>query len=915
MRMGRPLRLALLVGLAGLSGIAAAEHPSSPDRGGAFETAQLMGQQHGRQDVEVTHQPPSAQPLDRPAAPAPEAPRPIDTTPIWFHLKRHDLPAAEADMIRLQAEHPEWRAPADLRHALEVARLRAALTAGDAAELQRQASRSGPLDVCADADLAWALIAAGGPPGRDTLLSMAAQCHDPGVATGSMDRYLRGVPAGQGPMVWERLQGSEWTPPVRRVLDGFAAATIHDQIKEKSLPPDRLAALEHGVAVLRDADLAEALGWRELAAGRVAEAGEWFSRALAWGGGTGAREGLARARISLGQLDQAAAQLPADSQLRPVLADAFLDLALAAASRGEPFPAVAADIRKADTLGRKDGWEVVGWKLLDLGQSSAAVEAFAEAPASEGAIYGRVLATRAAMGGDAANALACEHKDSSNRLAAACADGLAERQLAAYQAGRYQETEQLGDRLAAVAPDHRGGRTLAAWSYLRDGQPQKAARLFGQLYDEQPDRDLAGGLADSLQASGQEAALTQRVARGDAVLRDIVDSRISQVAYDRKQFDLAARSAAVQAPLAGLGGWQTGSGFELRETNGQAGLGRMSIAAPRLFAQEMVDDLKIRLDLVGARVSSGTPSPSADFGHGFAPGGMSALSASDIWQPRVSVRSERPGWTVGMRLSSTPLAGPIEARPTAAVGVVRHADPLILSGTLFSESVAGSMLSFSGQRDPLSGSRWGRVTDSGASIQAIYLPAERISLALGAEAASLAGHNVAGNDRLAVRLDAAYDLRPDGLDHLRLGPFLSWAHFRRNLSFFTFGQGGYYSPESDRRAGFLADMLTKEGRSWQLEAKASASYAHAIEDTSPRFPLDASGPMFAGSRTDGLDRDLSLRASWLASDHLILSGFARYSEAPHYADTAVGVFLTIPFSARQGVFSVDLPDSFFAPFH
>ena len=48
---------------------------------------------------------------------------------------------------------------------------------------------------------------------------------------------------------------------------------------------------------------------------------------------------------------------------------------------------------------------------------------------------------------------------------------------------------------------------------------------------------------------------------------------------------------------------------------------------------------------------------------------------------------------------------------------------------------------------------------------------------------------------------------------------------------------------------------------------------------------------------------------------MILSGFAGYSNAPGYNGFVIGLFISIPFGARQGVFSVDLPDSTFRPFN
>lgn len=186
---------------------------------------------------------------------------------------------------------------------------------------------------------------------------------------------------------------------------------------------------------------------------------------------------------------------------------------------------------------------------------------------------------------------------------------------------------------------------------------------------------------------------------------------------------------------------------------------------------------------------------------------------------------------------------------------------------------------------------------------------------LSGEAAALQGEDVKDNTRVSARLDLSYDLKPDGFDHLRVGPFASYARFDHNLSHYTWGHGGYYSPSQDLRQGLALDALTTEGQRWQVEARASVALAQAEEDAAPRFWLgDDAGGQYDASRTDGVNGQVSLRASTLLGDHLILSGFSRYQAAPQYTDVAIGAFLTIPFSARGGVFSADLPDSVFTPF-
>lgn len=599
--------------------------------------------------------------------------------------------------------------------------------------------------------------------------------------------------------------------------------------------------------------------------------------------------------------------------LRWTLSEALLAEGVNKAAAGEPY---AADLRDAVTLGNVLAWTIAGWRLLDLGKAAVAAEAFAEAGSAEEAVFGRVLAEKAAGHGDLAETLACEVLGMSARLLDACLDLRSERQLAAYQAGDDRETMAIGEFIEKVAPNHLGSRKLLAWAAYRSGQYQSAARAFAFVYDRAPASDLAAALVESLQKSGDQAALRKRIAAGDTVLRDIVARQVSETALGRKQFDLAAASnPAPKSGLEGRAAWQVTSGLETRSNSGDSGLGRLKIVAPRITAESMFGDLRIGVTAVASHFAIGRPGPSA--GIGGPPGGNASMpvSAADPWLPILTLRREDPDWTTSARLSSTPVAAAVGPRPTGSLVVTRHGDTLILTGRAFSEDVIDSLLSYGGLRNPTGGGSWGRVVESGGGVQMVALPADRVSLAANAALSYLDGEHVADNWHATLRGDAAYDIPVDGLDHLRVGPFLSWSSFRRDLSHYTFGQGGYYSPRSDARYGATVDAMTAEGRSWQMEAKASLSMSHATLGSSLQYPLDeASHATFAGQTNRAINSDASFRFSLLAFDRLVVSGFARASYGNEYRYSALGIFFTVPFEPRSGVFSCDLPDSVFSSF-
>jgi cellulose synthase operon protein C len=875
------------------------------------------------------------QPQAAPTNPPPAAEQNVDTTGIWFHLHQHDVSAAEADFTRLTQAHPRWKPPPDLVFALRSAEFDAAKAKGDAAEMRRLVTSIGSFDRCAHPDLAWGIAEIPGVGDKETLLGMARHCTDTGIAAGSMDRYLRATPSASREVTAALLAQQQWPPSVSQVLDGVRLKASLDALASGHPTEAQVADAEATTKATKNAGAAIALGWHYLNGGNATKASDWFSSAISWGGGASAQEGLERSRQpgggavaskapQPGEAPPATAPTgkaapPAKTPIRPapaaLPADAALAQALKRVDQGAPMNEIAADAQRAVELGKSDTWETVGWRLLDRQRSDDALTAFTRAGPTENAVFGRVTAAQKAGKEDEASGVACGQRTLSPRLAQACADSLASRQLAAYNANNFAEAEKLGDQLAEIAPDKAGPRALTAWSAYKTGDTKKAAGIFAELYHRNHDHDLANGLALSLRASGQTQVLRERAA-SDKTLGDIVAAQDADTAWYRKQFDLAATGPSPNPSLTGRSGWLVGTGMETTILADQLpGQGRFNALAGRVFAEGMVGSARLGFSLTGADIGIGTPLPDALIGMRPLPDRVSPTSGADLVVPNMTARWEWPDWTASTQLGLSPLNTAVGPLPTASASLAHYMDPVILNGRVFTQSVTNSLLSYGGMRDPVSGTAWGRVMDTGGSLQAIYLPVDRVSLSFTGEGAYLAGENVASNSRLSLRVDAAYDFRPENLDHLRVGPFVSFAHYERNLDFYTFGQGGYYSPDADTREGVLIDLLTAEGRKWQIEAKQSLAHGNVSEAASPEYPLSSSPLTFGGNRFTGIDIDTQLRGSVLVTDHLILSGFAGYSNAPGYKGYVAGLFVSIPFDARQGVFSTDLPDSTFRPFN
>lgn len=117
-------------------------------------------------------------------------------------------------------------------------------------------------------------------------------------------------------------------------------------------------------------------------------------------------------------------------------------------------------------------------------------------------------------------------------------------------------------------------------------------------------------------------------------------------------------------------------------------------------------------------------------------------------------------------------------------------------------------------------------------------------------------------------------------------------HYARNLSFHTWGHGGYYSPQ---RYLSLALPLEASGQTphWRWSLRASLSRSWTREDDVAYFPTDAAlqaaagQPMHRGGRGGGFGRSLragvetDLGAGWVLGARVELERSSDY--APHRA--------------------------------
>jgi cellulose synthase operon protein C len=151
-------------------------------------------------------------------------------------------------------------------------------------------------------------------------------------------------------------------------------------------------------------------------------------------------------------------------------------------------------------------------------------------------------------------------------------------------------------------------------------------------------------------------------------------------------------------------------------------------------------------------------------------------------------------------------------------------------------AVTDSVLSYAGTEDARTGQSWGGVTRTRGHAQ-LELSAAPATFYAGGGYASLQGDNVASNSEIELGAGGAYPFYHTATEDARIGLDLVYFAYDHNLRYFSFGQGGYFSPQSYFAALIPVEYRRKtDGLNWGVGA--SVGYQTYTEHASNVFPND-----------------------------------------------------------------------------
>lgn len=593
-----------------------------------------------------------------------------------------------------------------------------------------------------------------------------------------------------------------------------------------------------------------------------------------------------------------------------------------AASAEKPELAIARVRPVMDLIGAKrdaDTAVPLAWAYMELDRADDAVPWFRRAldwRESEGAAVGLVAALRAVGQDREAEQLARAWAGRSPVLADAARELTLARADRAYAAAEYRLALELSREARALAGSSRRGRMLAAWSHYQLGEAARAADLFEALYQEAPDAASGEGLFFAGLAAGREARLGELARRTDGPLGARWRDHLSQRYLDLDLYADSARLAQGSDPrVAGADAGHVTTHTYWRSRDGETGEGQLDVRGVQVTGSTRHGRHRFGAGLAIERLDSGRPDDTTDLGSAVDTGAAAdAETRETVVLPTVSYGYSWPDISGATQVEATlglsPLGGAVEPWPIGSIGLDRREVGRRIALEAFSKPRTDSRLSYAGVDDPGGRNDFGRVIETGLDLSGLQQLGGPWSLDARLGLSFLHGKNVEDNRRVTFGTSLIYELGLDGFDYATVGPRYAFEMYEENLSRFTFGHGGYFSPQSLHRISLGAAFQTDDGDRFVLRGSGGIGWQATDEDATVQFPLergDARGVPVDGSQNSGLAIQAQLDGVYRLADRVALGFRADTILSSEFQEVGVGVFLRLSLDGRGGALAGDIP--------
>lgn len=570
-------------------------------------------------------------------------------------------------------------------------------------------------------------------------------------------------------------------------------------------------------------------------------------------------------------------------------------------------------------LTRQDGGvlELLAWLRFKTGQYPAARADFRQAlrwRPTASAAEGELLTLEKLARDDELATAAQGHVARWPELSKTAANALRTAAANQNRQGAYRAASELLAKAARLQPADRGVRLLTAWNDFQQQHWRTAADQFAELYQQEQDEDSAQGLYLSLSKLDATAELAER-AKESGPLQALWQGRQAELAYEAKHFLAAYAAHPDRYPaLAHIDSDRLSGAIAHRWRSGAAGMGRLREWSVPVAGYEYrqgtfsghltIHHTRLDSDALPAGQPVGTAPEHPPLAYPFAP----TTELTGGWSGELILRQEGE-WSPWLRLGTTPAGAALPPDRYGAAGLAHRAADHYWEISAHALPVRESQLSWTGIRDPYQGDAWGQVSRRGLTVQGWQTLAPDWTASGTVRASVYRGQDVADNQGLYLSFGLGRELGLDGFDYFTVGPVVDYTRFSKNLSHFTRGQGGYYSPQRDAGLALAVNFQSGEGQQWLLRGQGHLGVRHQYEAASPWQPLAQDGRFFAATRNTGFGVGGALQGIWRLAPHWQLGAAIAFDRSPTFQQGSGYVVLRYLFEPRPAVFSSDLPEA------
>lgn len=198
------------------------------------------------------------------------------------------------------------------------------------------------------------------------------------------------------------------------------------------------------------------------------------------------------------------------------------------------------------------------------------------------------------------------------------------------------------------------------------------------------------------------------------------------------------------------------------------------------------------------------------------------------------------GFPVENLVGRLALVWPPPGTPTTAFPAIPLApnggNPWRVVAEAVRKPITDSLLSYAGTKDPITGLVWGGVVKTGGDLLVSYDDGD-VGFYVGGGGWSIDGKRVESNSEFEGLVGAYVRPWRSGSNAFKVGLNLSFMGYDRNLSFFTLGQGGYFSPQSYVNVAVPLEYSGRSGRLTYLVGGAIGVQTFH-QDKSPFLPIE-----------------------------------------------------------------------------